>query len=97
MAEQEKFQSDFFDELMFGKRDVDMQEKHPEKENERQENSLASSEYEDQLKQLLTLVQSIAPTLEKLTPFMRIFSTFLTKQEKNSTTNQQSNKANADE
>ncbi|MDV2685031.1 hypothetical protein RYX56_11680 [Alkalihalophilus lindianensis] len=70
----EEPQTDLFSQLMFGA---------PPKPAPKKEEIKAPP---TQLEQILTLVQTVAPTLEKLAPFMGVITTFFTQQQKQTDT-----------
>ncbi|MET3506792.1 hypothetical protein [Halalkalibacter oceani] len=83
MAEQQKPRRDFFDEFMFGRPISEPQadNQQPEPQAEEQENT-APATPPTQLEQVLTLVQTLGPTIDKLAPLIGAAHTFFTKQKK---------------
>lgn len=83
MAEQQKPQRDFFDEFMFGRPisgpRPDNQEAEPQPE---EEVNTAPATPPTQLEQVLMLVQTLGPTIDKLAPLIGAAHTFFTKQKK---------------
>ncbi|MCM3763124.1 hypothetical protein M3212_20615 [Alkalihalobacillus oceani] len=83
MAEQQKPQRDFFDEFMFGRPisapQTDTQEAEPQPEKEE---PTAPATPPSQLEQMLMLVQTLGPAIDKLAPLIGAAHTFFTKQKK---------------
>ena len=95
MSEQERPQNDFFNDLMFGRTNQeppvqDTSEQQPTNDDNESDDTLNAQP--TQLEQILTLVQTIGPALDKLAPLMGVVHTFFTKQKK-----EQPKKENADE
>ena len=101
MSEEERPQNDFFTDLMFGSRPRTELPKEESKEeqaiNEDSKDEPVTFTPPSQLEQILMIVQFLAPSLEKLAPYLDRVNTFLTQDKKKPTVTQKiTKKKNAD-
>lgn len=86
MSENERPQNDFFSDLMFGRTKGPPQSAPPEvTEPEETKEEESSSLDIGQLAQILTIVETIGVTVERLTPLIDIAQTFIRKKKEDKT------------